>query len=93
MTPLTPETLRQEIEAGCPSSERLVSHVTQWVTDRAALAEARLQLREAVCECTRHLSDDIQADDVPGHHDFGCEYRRRMQPVLAALAASEEAAR
>jgi hypothetical protein len=58
------------------------------LSQQTARAEAAIsELRAAACNCApRHPSDDVPLDNLPGHHDFSCEFRRMMQPVLAASA-------
>ena len=58
-------------------------------TEAEIEAEAlRETLRLWLCRCWRHPDDpdDWQVTLVPGTHDFSCEYREAMQPVLRILA-------
>jgi len=50
----------------------------------------RLLLQRLLCDCEPRALDDVTLTTVSSTHDFGCAYRREMQPVLAALRGEEE---
>ena len=50
----------------------------------------RLLLQRLLCDCEPRALDDVTLTTVSSTHDFGCAYRREMQPVLAALRSEEE---
>lgn len=57
----------------------------QDAAQKARIETLTTALREAICDCApRHPSDDVPLDNLPGHHEFGCAFRGRMQPALAA---------
>jgi hypothetical protein len=53
-------------------------------------AVMRLLLQRVLCDCQPRALGDVAITSVASTHDFGCAYRREMQPVLAALRGKEE---
>lgn len=52
----------------------------------AQIEELTTALRLATCDCpARPDPTDVPLDNIAGHHDFSCDFRARMQPILMSM--------
>ena len=103
LTPWTPKAIARSVEAHHwpPPTywirDMLTDIASAWAADRKRIEALergdmviRLLLQRVLCDCQPRALDDVAITSVASTHDFGCAYRREMQPVLAALRGEEE---